>query len=150
MSTLSTQSASTPTPALRKAFGYQGDALNLPVPDVEASIPFYERIFGMRVVSQSEGPPRAAVLARDDVEMRIVENGADPCQDGCAFHVQGVDALCARFREAGGERVGDPKLETHDGGVVFRAFFVVAPDGLCFWFGEPQEAQATVQTAVDP
>ncbi len=37
--------------------------MNLPVPDVEAAIPFYERMLGFRVVSRSETPHTSAVLA---------------------------------------------------------------------------------------
>jgi lactoylglutathione lyase len=126
------------TPMLRKAFGYQGDAMNLPVRDLDASIPFYETVFGFRTVSQSHGSPRAAVLGRDDVQIGLAENGRDPGQDGCAFHVEGVDALHAAFAAAGLQNgLGEIGAERHDD-VEWRRFFVVAPDGLCYWFGERQ------------
>jgi len=127
------------TPALRKAFGYHGDAMNLPVGDVDTSIPFYETVLGFHVVSRDDGPPKAAVLARDDVQMRLTENGGDPAQDGCAFHVDGLDALMATFGAAG-LKISGVKDERH-GGNAFRCFYVVAPDGLCYWFGERQEPQ---------
>src|SRR5689334_16941762 len=72
---------------LEKAFGYQGDNLNLPVEDLEAALPFYETVLGFRVVSRTGTPRKAAVLGRDSVQIGLVENGGDPTQDGCAFHV---------------------------------------------------------------
>ena len=41
---------------LEKAFGYQGDAMNLPVADLAAAIPFYETILGFRVFSRADTP----------------------------------------------------------------------------------------------
>jgi lactoylglutathione lyase len=124
--------------SLQKAFGYAGDAMNLPVKDVAAATPFYERVLGFRVVSRSDAPQKAAVLARDEVQMRLVENGGDPTQDGCAFHVTGVDELLAEFNARGlGKEIGQMDVEEHRG-ASWRVFYVVAPDGLCYWFGERQ------------
>ena len=103
---------------LDKAFGYRGDTMNLPVKEVDAAVPFYESILGFRVISRSDTPHRSAVLARDSITMGLAENGGDPTQDGCAFHV-----------------TGHFSIEQH-GGAEFRVFYVVAPDGLCYWFGE--------------
>jgi hypothetical protein len=50
---------------IEKAFGYQGDTMKLPVPDLAAALPFYGR-------------------------------------------------------------------------VAWKVFYVIAPDGLCYWFGERQ------------
>jgi hypothetical protein len=35
---------------LEKAWGYQGDTLNLPVRDLAAALPFYVTVFGFRVL----------------------------------------------------------------------------------------------------
>lgn len=123
---------------LEKAFGYQGDNLTLPVASVDLSLPFYETTLGFSVVDRRETPQRAAVLARDHVQIGLVENGGDPAQDGCAFHVQGLDALFAEFN-TNGLRMPAAAIGTeHRDGVPWRVFYVVAPDGLCFWFGEAQ------------
>ena len=50
---------------LQKAFGYQGNNMNLPVGDLAAAVPFYERVLGFRVVSRTDTPLNSAVLARD-------------------------------------------------------------------------------------
>ena len=124
---------------LDKAFGYQGDNMNLPVEDLAAALPFYQNVLGFRVVSQSDEPPKAAVLARDQVQMRLVENGGDPSQDGCAFHVTDVESLLAEFKANGLQKeISDFSNEDHDDS-VWKVFYVVAPDGLCYWFGEQQQ-----------
>lgn len=125
-------------PTLEKAFGYQDDAMNLPVADVDAAVPFYESVLGFRVLSRGETPHRSAVLARDAVTIRLVENGGDPTQDGCAFHVTGVESLLEEFNAKGlGKELGSLDVERHDD-AEWKVFYVVAPDGLCYWFGERQ------------
>jgi len=124
---------------LDKAFGYQGDNMNLPVPDVADALPFYETVLGFRVLSRSETPHKSAVLARDHVQIRLAETGGDPSQDGCAFHVTGLDALFAAFKANGlPKELSEFDVEQHNG-VSWRVFYVVAPDGLCYWFGERRE-----------
>ena len=124
---------------LDKAFGYQGDNMNLPVPDVAAAVPFYETVLGFRVVSRSDAPHRAVVIARDRVQMRLAENGGDPTQDGCAFHVTGLEALFAEFQANGLQKELSQFDTEKQGDATWRVFYVVAPDGLCYWFGERQE-----------
>ena len=123
---------------LEKAFGYQGNNMNLPVQDVTAALPFYERILGFRVMSRSETPCRSAVLARDQVQIGLAENGGDSTQDGCAFHVKDVEGLFAEFKANGLQKeLSEFDLEQH-GDASWKVFYVVAPDGLCYWFGERQ------------
>lgn len=123
---------------LNKAFGYQDNNTALPVANVATAVPFYETVLGFRVVSQTEAPVRSAILARDDVQIGLAENGGDASQDGCAFHVTNLDALLEEFRSKGLEKtLSDVDVERHDD-VEWRVFYVVAPDGLCYWFGERQ------------
>jgi catechol 2,3-dioxygenase-like lactoylglutathione lyase family enzyme len=123
---------------LEKAFGYQGDSMNLPVRDLVAALPFYETVLGFRVLSRSNAPHSSAVLARDHVQIGLAENGGDPTQDGCAFHVKGLEELLAEFQTNGLKKLSsDIGTEQRDE-VAWRVFYVVAPDGLCYWFGERQ------------
>jgi len=123
---------------LEKAFGYQGDHMNLPVPDLASALPFYEQVLGFHVVERADTPPRSAVLARDGIRMRLAENGGDPSQDGCAFHVKDLRSLLAEFKANGLQKeLSDVSVEAR-GGVPWNVFYVVAPDGLCYWFGERQ------------
>lgn len=123
---------------LEKAFGYQGDAMNLPVPNISEALPFYEDILAFRVVSRSDAPHASAILARDEVRIGLVENGGDPTQDGCAFHVTDVEALFSEFKRRGfAKELAEFTREEHSGH-AWKVFYVVAPDGLCYWFGERQ------------
>ena len=120
---------------LEKAFGYKGDNRNLPVPELSVALPFYETVLGFRVISRSETPHRRAVLGRDAVQVGLAENGGDPTQDGCAFHVTNLDSLYDEFQSRLGKSLSQIDVEPRDG-VPWRVFYVVAPDGLCYWFGE--------------
>jgi lactoylglutathione lyase len=129
------------TATLQKAFGYQGDAMNLPVRDLTTALPFYETVLGFRVRSRGETPHKSAVLARDQIEIGLAENGGDSTQDGCAFHVTGLDSLFAEFKSNGLQKeISEFGTEQHDN-VSWRVFYIVAPDGLCYWFGERQASQ---------
>ena len=126
------------TGTLQKAWGYQGDKMRLPVPDVVAALPFYETVLGFRVLSRSDTPHNSAVLGRDEIEIGLAENGGDPSQDGCAFHVKDLESLFSEFKANGLQKeLSEFDIEQHDG-VAWKVFYVVAPDGLCYWFGERQ------------
>lgn len=132
---------------LEKAWGYQGDNMNLPVRDLAAALPFYETVLGFRVLSRSETPHKSAILARDAVQIGLTENGGDSSQDGCAFHVRGLGSLFAEFRSNGLQKdLSDFDVEQHDG-VAWQVFYVVAPDGLCYWFGERQPDRGLAMTS---
>ncbi|WP_310569938.1 VOC family protein [Gemmatimonas sp.] len=121
---------------LEKAFGYRDDTMHLPVPNLAAALPFYQTVLGFRVVSRHDAPHTRAVLARDDVQIGLEENGGDPTQDGCAFHVRGLTALFAEFATRGlAKSPSDFGVEQRDG-VAWTVCYVIAPDGLCYWFGE--------------
>ena len=92
--------------------------------------------------SRADAPHRSVTLGRDDVRIGLAENGGDPTQDGCAFHVEDLAALFAEFKANGLQKeIAEFDLETH-GDVSWKVFYVVAPDGLCFWFGERQAEAA--------
>ncbi len=129
---------------LLSAYGYQGDVMNLPVVDVATAAPYYVRHMGFAIVEQDSGRGEPAhedaikrvVLERDGVRMALAENGNDPEQDGCAFHTDDVEALRGEFIATGLDKIGKIDGETRDGGQRFKVFFVVAPDALCYWFGQ--------------
>jgi lactoylglutathione lyase len=124
--------------AFKSAWGYQGDNMALPVAQLDAALPFYEKVMGFRIGSRSESPCRSAVLVRDGIQIGLAENGGDSSQDGCAFEVDDVDAAFAEL-QANGLAKADPGFGTEDhDGTSWKVFYVVAPDGLCFWFGQRQ------------
>jgi lactoylglutathione lyase len=121
---------------LKTAHGYQKNHLDLPVANLDAALPFYQDVLGFRVLSRQTLPHALAILGRDDIEIGLAENGRDPTQDGCAFQVTDAAAAFAEFARNGLKKAPPIfDLETH-GDTSWKVFYVVAPDGLCYWFGE--------------
>ncbi|MDV6031442.1 MAG: VOC family protein [Phycisphaera sp. RhM] len=120
-----------------RAAPYAGDAMNLPVRDIQEAIPFYEAKMGFRVASRSDAGCRRVVLERDTIQIALAENGGDPSQEGCFFEVDDVEAVAAEFRSYDPSFGADLKTQQH-GDTTYRLFFVVAPDGLCYCIGEAQ------------
>jgi lactoylglutathione lyase len=114
---------------LQKAWGYQGDNMHLPVRDLAAALPFYEAVLSFRVVSRSDTPHNSAVLVRDEMQIGLAENGSDPTQDGCAFHVQDLESLFTELNANGLQKqLSQIDVEQRDDG-AWKVFYVVAPDG---------------------
>jgi catechol 2,3-dioxygenase-like lactoylglutathione lyase family enzyme len=121
----------------KRAAPYADDAMNLPVADVDAAIPFYEKTFGFHVVSRHATPHKSVVLARDEIQIGLAENGGDPAQEGCYFE---VDDVKAAFVEIKGKQPGDSDLKINKhGDSASTVFFVIAPDGLCYMIGQPEQ-----------
>ena len=121
----------------KRAAPYADDAMNLPVADVVAAIPYYEETFGFRVVSRQDAPHKSVILARDSIQIGLAENGGDPTQEGCFFEVDNVDAA---FEEIKGKPPAESDFRIDKfGETSYRVFFVVAPDGLCYMLGERQK-----------
>ncbi|MBS1808212.1 MAG: VOC family protein [Acidobacteria bacterium] len=126
----------------KNAWPYQQDAMNLPVANVETALPFYETVMGFQVMSRFDAPHQSAVLARDDIQIGLAENGGDPSQEGAFFEVDNVEAAFAELQANGLKKeISDFRLDRH-GDTVWKVFFVVAPDGLCYCFGERQPGAA--------
>ena len=122
----------------QNASAYQADAMMLPVKNLEASLPFYQTIFGFHVASRQDTPVRSAVLSRDGVQIGLAENGGDPAQDGCFFAVNDVEAAFEELKANGLKQEDAGYRMDQYGEIFYRVFFVVAPDGLCYCLGERQ------------
>jgi lactoylglutathione lyase len=117
-----------------RAAPYAKDALNLPVADVAAAIPYYEKRFKFSVVSRQDQPYKSAILARDQIQIGLAENGGDPTQEGCFFE---VDNIVAAFEEIRGKPPTSNDIKTQESfGKNYRVFFEIAPDGLCYMLGQ--------------
>ena len=122
----------------RSAAPYADDAMNLPVQNVDAAIPYYEKVFGFRLVSRQDAPHKSVILARDDIQIGLAENGGDPTQEGCFFEVDDVETAFAELKSNGLEKEeAGFRIDRH-GDTSWKVFFVVAPDGLCYCLGERQ------------
>lgn len=123
---------------LKNAWPYQQDAMNLPVGNLETALPFYETTMGFRLVSRSDAPHPSATMVRDTIQIGLSENGGDPTQDGCFFEVDDVEAAFAELKANGLKKeLPDFGVQQH-GDVRWKVFFVVAPDGLCYCYGQKQ------------
>jgi len=123
------------TPLLKAAFPYQADVLTLPVLDLDAASHWYANAFGLREVERHEGPPGAVILERDGVKVGFALTGEDPSQDGAAILVSDIHRARDEI-EAAGVEIGSWRGDERDGEKL-QVFFVVAPDGLCFYFHQP-------------
>ena len=115
---------------------YLEDEMNLPVENVDESIPFYESIMGFKVASKGDSPHKSVILTRDNIQIGLAENGGDPSQDGCFFEVDDVAAAFNELKANGFEKEDpDYRIDTH-GDKTFKLFFVIAPDELCYCLGQ--------------
>ena len=118
---------------------YQGDAMNLPVENVDEAVQFYESVMGFQVASRNDSPHKSAVLTRDEIKIGLAENGGDPTQDGCFFEVDNAETAFAELKANGlNKENADFRIDQY-GDKKFKVFFVVAPDGLCYCLGERQQ-----------
>ena len=122
----------------KSVWPYAEDELNLPVKDLEASIPFYESVMGFRVISRNDSPHKSVILSRDEIKMGLAENGGDPTQEGCFFQVDNAESAFAELKANGLAREDPDFRIDRYGGKSYKVFFVIAADGLCYCLGERQ------------
>ena len=118
------------------AFPYAKDVLNLPVESVEKSIPYYQNVFGLELVSTEDTPIKRAVLARDSIQLGIAENGGDSSQEGAAIRVNNLEAAWNELKANGLDQDAPKYGDDIRNEKKYRNFFVIAPDGLCYCFNE--------------
>jgi catechol 2,3-dioxygenase-like lactoylglutathione lyase family enzyme len=119
----------------KDAFPYQDDVLALPVLDLDAAARWYSNAFGLREVERRDQPHHAVILERDGVRIGFALTGGDASQDGAAIHVSDIHRAKEEI-EAAGLEIGNERIEEQEG-EKRSVFFVVAPDGLCFYFYQP-------------
>jgi len=117
-------------PLFAAAYPFADDVLALPVEDLDRAAEFYARTLGLVEIGRKADPP-TVVMERDGVRIGLAVNGGDPTQDGAAILVTDLDRA-RREIEASGTSVGESRTDVRDG-KRFAVFFVVAPDGLCFY-----------------
>ena len=120
-----------------KAYPFQKDVLALPVTDLDAASRWYSDHFGMVEVERFDEPVPTVILERDGTRIGFAVNGGDPSQDGAAVLVSNIQKVKTEL-ESNGAHVGNCRVDERNGH-KYQVFFVVAPDGLCYYFHEPTE-----------
>lgn len=121
--------------AFKAAFPYQQDVLALPVSDLDNASKWYSKHFGMVEVDRRGDPVPTVILERDGIRIGFSVNGGDASQDGAAILVTNIQRIREDL-ESRGVQIGNWRIDERDGQKL-QVFFVVAPDGLCFYFHEP-------------
>jgi len=127
-------------PQFKKAFPYQKDVLALPVKDLDAASQWYCSHFGMVEVERRQQPVPTVVLERDGTRIGFSVNGGDASQDGAAVLVSNIRGIKDEL-ERNGASIGNWRVDEQRGKKL-QVFFVVAPDGLCYYFHEPLDDAA--------
>lgn len=122
-------------PAFQSAAAYQDDVLALPVTDLDAASAWYTKHFGMTEADRKDVPVPTVVLERDGTRIGFAINGGDASQNGATVRVTNIADLKKEF-DARGTPTANWRVDDLDG-TPHQVFFVVAPDGLCYYFHEP-------------
>jgi catechol 2,3-dioxygenase-like lactoylglutathione lyase family enzyme len=119
------------------AFPYGADILALPVKDLSQTAAWYSQNFGLQEVERRDTPYPTVILERDGVQIGFAINGLDPGNEGAAIRVNDIHRAKEEL-ESRGVTIGNWRVDEHDG-TKLQVFFVVAPDGLCYYFHQPIE-----------
>ena len=119
------------------AYPYAKDVLALPVKDIDQAADWYSEKFGLKEVERRDTPTPTVILERDEVQIGFVVNGGDPGNEGAAIRVTDIHRAKEELA-AKGVKVGNWRVDEDDGKKM-QVFFVVAPDGLCYYFHQPIE-----------
>jgi catechol 2,3-dioxygenase-like lactoylglutathione lyase family enzyme len=122
-------------PAFKSASPYQNDALALPVTDLDTASIWYSKHFGMTEIERHDSPVPTVILERDGTRLGFAINGGDASQHGAAIRVTKIQQIRQEL-ESHGVSISNWRVDERDGQKL-QVFFVVAPDGLCYYFHEP-------------
>lgn len=125
----------TSEPAFRSVSAYQDDVLALPVTDLDTASKWYSKHFGMTEIERHETPVPTVILERDGTRLGFAINGGDASQDGAAIRVMNIQRMKDEL-ESTGISIANWRIDERDGQKL-QVFFVIAPDGLCYYFHEP-------------
>lgn len=119
-------------PLFEQAFPFQDNVLALPVNNLDTASDWYSKHFGMEEVERWHEPNPTVILARDNTQIGFSINGGDPTQDGAAIRVTDIHRIREELHAKGVE-TANWRIDERDGKKL-QVFFVVAPDGLCYYF----------------
>lgn len=124
----------------KNAFPYQEDVMSLPVENLDIASAWYAEHFGLVEVQRLEKPYPTVVMERDGVQIGFALSGRDPSQDGAAILVTEIESIKKKFKSKN-TPISNERIDERDG-QKFNVFFVVAPDGLCYYIHEPLQSES--------
>ena len=119
----------------KAAFPFADDVLALPVENIDRAAEWYAAGFGLVEVERRMAPCPTVIMARDGVRIGFAVNGGDPSQEGAAILVGDIHRARDEL-QANGVKTANWRVDERDG-KKYQVFFVVAPDGLCYYFHQP-------------
>lgn len=119
------------------AFPYGDDILALPVTDLNHASAWYCEHFGLQEAERRDSPHPTVILERDGVRIGFATNGLDPANEGAAILVNDIHRAKEEL-ESRKVTISNWRIDERDGKKL-QVFFVVAPDGLCYYFHQPIE-----------
>ena len=125
----------TTQPLFKAARPYQDDVLALPVEDLDQASQWYAKALGLTEVERRDDPVPTVIMQRDGVRIGFAVNGGDASNDGAAILVSDIERARGEL-EASDLSVGESRIDDHNGQKM-SVFFLIAPDGLCFYFHQP-------------
>ena len=126
------------------AYPFADDVLALPVIDLDKTVAWYQRSFGLAEVERVDEPVPTVIMERDGVRIGFAINGGDAAQDGAAIKVSDIHRTREEL-EGNGVEITNWRVDEQDGHKL-QVFFVVAPDGLCYYFHQPLEQVSSGRT----
>jgi catechol 2,3-dioxygenase-like lactoylglutathione lyase family enzyme len=122
-------------PLFKAAFPYQKNVLALPVADLDTAAKWYASAFGLAEVERRAQPHPTLIMERDGVKIGFATNGGDPAQEGAAILVSDIHRARSEL-ESRGVKALNWRVDEQEGKRL-QVFFVIAPDGLCYYFHQP-------------
>lgn len=122
------------------AYPFADDVLGLPVEHLDRAADWYAARFGLVETERRTVPCPTVIMERDGVRIGFAVNGGDPSQEGAAILVTDIHRARDEL-EANGVKTANWRVDERDG-EKYQVFFVVAPDGLCYYFHQPIERPA--------
>ena len=117
------------------AYPFAQDVLALPVEDIDRAAAWYGPRFGLVEVERSATPVPTVIMERDGIRIGFAVNGGDASSEGAAILVTDIQRARAEL-EASGLTIANWRVDEREG-KKYQVFFVVAPDGLCYYFHQP-------------
>jgi lactoylglutathione lyase len=117
------------------------DPLAMPVRDSNTAAKFYIDKLGFQIRARINSLPKAIIIGRDNIDIKLVENGQDPLAHSCFIDTDDIDTAYTTMQNLGLD-VSNRRTDKN-GDQVYEVFFLRDPEGLCYCIG--QQVISTIQ-----